>query len=97
MACHGLLSQLKLLKLCSQLQYLCQVVAASITAKIVMCYADPVIVRQITVKEFHRFRNRYMPTMDNPVFQPGVRAAAKSMMLIAKYSPDKACYLRGPA
>ncbi|KAL3159252.1 hypothetical protein ABBQ32_011220 [Trebouxia sp. C0010 RCD-2024] len=45
---------------------------------------NPVIVRQITVKDFHRFRDRYIPPLDNPVFQTGLRTATQTSMLIAK-------------
>ena len=49
-------------------------------------FADPVIVRQIIVKDFHRFRDRYMPPLNNPVFQRGLSTATKTSMLIAKYA-----------
>lgn len=53
--------------------------------------ADPVIVRQITVKDFHRFRDRYIPPLDNPVFQTGLRTATQTSMLIAKYGSLSTC------
>ena len=46
--------------------------------------ADPAIVHQITTKQFSRFKERFMPSIDNPLLFGRAQEAAQSMMVVAK-------------
>ena len=46
--------------------------------------ADPATVHQIATKQFSRFRERYMPSIDIPLLSGRAREAAQSMMIVAK-------------
>ncbi|DBA94172.1 hypothetical protein WJX77_003365 [Trebouxia sp. C0004] len=52
--------------------------------KAVILVTDPAVVHQIATKQFSRFRDRYMPAIDNPLLSGRARQAAQSTMIVAK-------------
>lgn len=46
--------------------------------------ADPVVAHQMMVKQFSRFKDRFMPSIDIPLLSGRSREAAQSMMIVAK-------------
>ena len=48
------------------------------------CIADPEVVRHITVRDFSNWKDRYMPTVDQPLLSGKAQEMAQSQMIVAK-------------